>query len=228
MADQSVRLLVITDDLGMAWRLTPTLSGEGYEVEVRQSKRGALAALRDHRPHLTVVDEVEIRAATLRRIASQARPYGPVLWLASDKHSGWYQVPSPIIRPLVKPFSLYELVLQVREGLRRGRPVDGLPPAVLQIAELEIDEQTRRVSRRGARIVLSPMEFRLLHLLAERAPQVLSRKEIIDLVWSYDFSGRKQVVDARLRSLRRKIGPPESYLLETVRSTGYRMRLAPR
>lgn len=221
------RVLVVSDDLGMAWRLMPTLNDEGFDVEAASSKSGALAMIERHRPLATVIDvSPRIQSATaLHRLSNRARQYGPVLWLVEhpdDRTEEHYEGSC-----LIKPFSVYELVLQVREHLRAGRSFGG-PPVQLTYGDLEIDETLRRVTAGPVAIDLTPTEFRLLHLLVSRAPRVLTRAQIADLVFDYGFTGSDKVVETYVSYLRRKLDRVTPGLVETMRGAGYRAHPAPR
>jgi len=120
---------------------------------------------------------------------------------------------------LVKPFAFAELLVRIRTLLRRG-PLKEVE--LIQVADLEIDVPKRRVTRGGQRIDLTAKEFALLHLLARRAGQVLSRPDIASQVWDMNFDSDTNVVDVAVRRLRAKLDEPYSVkLIHTVRSMGY-------
>ena len=123
----------------------------------------------------------------------------------------------------MKPFAIAELVARVRVALRHGgTDTDG---AVLSLADLELDQQAHRVSRAGSTITLSPTEFKLLRYLLLNTGRVLSRTQILDHVWNYDFGGDGAVVETYMSYLRRKIDTVEPKLLHTVRGVGYCLRV---
>ena len=126
---------------------------------------------------------------------------------------------------VAKPFSLEELVARVRAVLRRGGRHPGQADCVLGYADLEMNEDTREVSRAGEPIELTPREFALLRYLLVNARRVLSKQQILDHVWQYDYNGDAAVVETYMSYLRRKIdngGPP---LIHTLRGVGYSLRL---
>jgi two-component system OmpR family response regulator len=126
---------------------------------------------------------------------------------------------------VTKPFSIEELVARIRALLRRTDPVGEAGPLVF--ADLELDDQTHEVHRAGTPVELTATEFRLLRYLIQNAPRVLSKAQILDHVWNYDFGGDANIVETYVSYLRRKvdgIGPP---LIQTVRGVGYRLA-APR
>jgi len=126
---------------------------------------------------------------------------------------------------IVKPFAIAELVARVRLALRHaGTGDDG---ALLSIADLEIDQRAHRVTRGGQLITLSPTEYKLLRYLLLNVGQVLSRTQILDHVWHYDFGGDASVVETYMSYLRRKVDTVEPKLLHTVRGVGYTLRVEP-
>ena len=125
------------------------------------------------------------------------------------------------------PFAIDELVARVRAVLRRIRPVpDGPPdPGVLRVADLELDEDACRVRRDGRLVTLSPTEFKLLRYLMANAGRVLSKGQILDHVWSYDFRGDDSIVESYISYMRRKVDATEPRLIHTLRGVGYVLRL---
>jgi two-component system OmpR family response regulator len=127
---------------------------------------------------------------------------------------------------VTKPFSLEEVVLRIRAILRRCRVEPATAEStVLRYADLELDEEAHEVRRSGRRIELSPTEFKLLRYLLANAGRVVSKAQILDRVWSYDFGGEGRIVESYVYYLRRKIdnlGPP---LIHTIRGVGYVLRL---
>ena len=122
---------------------------------------------------------------------------------------------------VTKPFSIEELVARIRALLRRTDPVAESGPLVF--VDLELDEETHEVRRAGTTVELTATEFRLLRYLMQNAPRVLSKAQILDHVWQYDFGGDANIVETYVSYLRRKvdgIGPP---LIHTVRGVGYRL-----
>ena len=124
-----------------------------------------------------------------------------------------------------KPFSLEELVARVRAVLRRTRATQA-DQTVLRFSDLELDEDAREVRRGGRRIELTPTEFNLLHYLLANAGRVVSKAQILDHVWRYDFGGDASVVETYISYLRKKIdaGEDTTPLIQTVRGFGYAIR----
>lgn len=124
---------------------------------------------------------------------------------------------------LTKPFSVAELVARVGAVLRRARPAMADEP-VLQVADLVLREHAHEVSRAGRRIDLSPTEYRLLHVLMRNTGRVLSKQQLLQEVWEYDFRGDAGVVEKFISHLRRKVDGTGTPLLHTVRGFGYVLR----
>ena len=226
-AEPRARVLVVDDEAYITDLVGMALRYEGFEVAVAASGREAMTRAGEFKPDLLVldvvlpdVDGIEV-CARLRRDGIQA----PVVFLTArdateDKIAGLTVGGDDYV---TKPFSLGELVARVRAVLRRTRPGDR--PARLVFADLEIDEDAHEVSRGGEPLDLRPTEYKLLRYLVLNAGRVLSKAQILDHVWSYDFGGNDNVVETYVSYLRRKVdrhGPP---LIQTVRGVGYVLRL---
>ncbi|PZM96168.1 MAG: DNA-binding response regulator, partial [Actinobacteria bacterium] len=125
---------------------------------------------------------------------------------------------------VTKPFSLEELTARIRAVLRRTNPTGQAPSARLTFADLELDEETHEVYRAGKPVQLSPTEFKLLRYLMLNANRVLSKAQILDHVWNYDFRGDDNIVESYISYLRRKIDRTEPRLIHTLRGVGYVLR----
>jgi two-component system OmpR family response regulator len=127
---------------------------------------------------------------------------------------------------VTKPFSLEEVIARIRAVLRRTSAA-GPPPAPIRLraADLELDTESHEVWRAGRRIQLSPTEFKLLRYLMTNAGRVLSKSQILDYVWNYDFRGDSSIVESYVSYLRRKVDAVEPRLIHTIRSVGYVLRL---
>jgi two-component system OmpR family response regulator len=180
-------------------------------------------------PDLVVLDVMlpDLDGFQVARRLRASRPV-PVLFLTArdaveDRISGLTVGADDYV---TKPFSLEEVVLRIRAILRRSQPgIDFSPDSVLTYADLEMDEDAHEVRRGGKLIDLSPTEFNLLRYLITNAGRVVSKAQILDRVWNYDFGGDGRIVESYVYYLRRKIdklGPP---LIHTVRGVGYALRL---
>ena len=128
---------------------------------------------------------------------------------------------------MVKPFSVEELLARVHAVLRRTAPPERAPTSVVRVADLELDEETREVRRAGTDVQLTPTEFELLRYLMRNERVVLSKAQILERVWKYDFQGKSNIVELYVGYLRRKVDFVEPHLIHTVRGVGYVLR-APR
>jgi two-component system OmpR family response regulator len=221
------RVLVVDDEESITDLVATALRYEGCQVEVERSGRGALTAATSFRPHLIVLDVMlpDLDGFEVQRRLAADRLRVPILFLsardtAEAKVRGLTMGADDYV---TKPFSLEELVARVHAVLRRsGQPEQ---PARLEFADLELDEDTREVWRGGEPIELSPTEFNLLRYLLLNARRVVSKAQIIDHVWRYDFGGDPRIVESYISYLRKKVDFKEPRLIHTVRGVGYSLRL---
>jgi two-component system, OmpR family, response regulator len=227
-ASTQPRVLVVDDDDSIRDLLTMALEHSGYEVTLAANCVDARNAVERARPDLVVLDVMlpdgdgielcrRLRAAGLR---------APVLFLTArdataDKVRGLTVGGDDY---LTKPFSLEELVARVRALLRRAG-YDDPATRLLSYADVQIDEESHEVHRGGELVALSPTEFKLLRFLVANAGRVLSKAQILDHVWEYDFGGESSVVETYVSYLRRKLDPLGAPLIHTVRGVGYRLRV---
>ena len=218
-------LLVIEDEPKTGDYLLRGLTESGFAVRLARNGRDGLFIAREDEIDLVVLDVMLPRMdgwqvlAALR--ADPATEQIPVLFLTArdDVQDRVRGLELGADDYLVKPFAFVELVARIRTLLRRG-PVREEERIV--IGDLEIDVLRRRVRRAGATIALTAQEFALLHLLARRRGQVLSRALIASQVWDMNFDSDTNVIDAAVRRLRRKIDDPfERKLIHTRRGMGY-------
>ncbi|WP_147943121.1 MULTISPECIES: response regulator transcription factor [Microbispora] len=222
------RLLVVDDEPDIRELLSASLRYAGFEVITASSGRDAVQIAGKMRPDLIVLDvmlpDLDGFAVTDRLHASGRRI--PVLFLTArdaneDKIVGLGSGDDYV----TKPFSLEELLARIRAVLRRTR--GDTTPARLRVGDLELDEESREVWRDGAPVRLSPTEFKLLHYFMVNQGRVVSKAQILDHVWHYDFGGDRNVVESYVSYLRRKIDTVEPKLIHTLRGVGYVLR-APR
>jgi two-component system OmpR family response regulator len=223
------RVLVVDDESNITDLVATALRYEGYDVQVAATGRQALKAAVDFRPDLIVLDvmlpDIDGFAVT-ERLSADGRPV-PVLFLTArdateDKVRGLTIGGDDYV---TKPFSLEELVARVRVVLRRSRRIDS--GGRLRFADLEMDEDTHEVWRGDRAIELTPTEFNLLRYLLVNVRRVLSKAQILDHVWQYDFGGDPNVVETYISYLRKKIDRDGAPLIHTVRGVGYTLRLPP-
>ena len=221
------RVLVVDDEENVAHLVSSALRFDGFETVTADSGARALAAVAEHQPDLVVLDVmlgdldgVEV----LRRLRSGGSDV-PVVFLTArdgteDKVRGLTLGGDDYV---TKPFSLEELTARIRAVLRRTAGDAG--PNRLVFADLELDEETHEVVRGGRTIALSPTEFKLLRYLMINAGRVLSKAQILDYVWNYDFRGDDSIVESYISYLRRKVDVTEPRLIQTLRGVGYVLRL---
>ncbi|MGZ5319129.1 MAG: response regulator transcription factor [Actinomycetota bacterium] len=223
------RVLVVDDESNITDLVSMALRYEGFEVETAATGRDAIRLVERFRPELVILDvmlpDVDGFAVTER--LKSARVKVPILFLTArdaveDKVRGLTLGGDDYV---TKPFSLEELVARVRVLLRRAGAKE--ESGRLVFADLELDDDTHEVRRAGGSIDLTATEFRLLRYLMQNAPRVLSKAQILDHVWNYDFGGDANIVETYVSYIRRKldaVGPP---LIQTVRGVGYRLAAPP-
>ena len=226
----STRVLVVDDEPNICALLSATLRLIDFEVRVAQSGREALIATEEFEPDLVVLD-VMLPDIDGFEVAQRLRRDGsgvPVLFLTA-RHSVEDRVAGLTVGAddyVTKPFSLEEVVLRIRAILRRSGKATAAAAedSVLRYADLELDEDAHEVRRGGKLIDLSPTEFNLLRYLMVNAGRVVSKAQILDRVWSYDFGGDGRIVESYVYYLRRKIDCWSPPLIHTVRGVGYALR----
>jgi two-component system, OmpR family, response regulator len=220
------RVLVVDDESSITEVLATVLRYEGFEVQTAENGRAALNAIPQFRPDVLILDiqMPVLDGFDVQKRLSSERSNLPILFLSArdtvdDKVRGLTMGADDY---LTKPFSLEELVARVRSILRRakGAPVEDR----LRYLDVEIDVDTHEVWRDGRQIELTLTEFSLLRYLVINAPNVLSKAQILDHVWNYDFDGDFNVVETFISYLRKKIDNDEESIIRTVRGVGYGMR----
>ena len=224
------RLLVVDDEPNIVELLSASLRYAGFEVDVARSGPEAVRVARLVNPDLLVLD-VMMPGMDGFDVVRRLRADGvrvPVLFLTArdsteDKISGLTLGGDDYV---TKPFSLEEVIARIRAILRRfevERASTASPR--LAFADIELDEETHEVWKNGELVALSPTEFKLLRYFMQNNGRVLSKAQILDHVWNYDFGGDANVVESYVSYLRRKIDTTEPKLLHTLRGVGYTLRL---
>jgi two-component system OmpR family response regulator len=225
------RILVVDDEPSITDLLSMALRYEGMEVAVSHLGREALDAMTTFRPHLVVLDVMlpDLSGFEVLERMGRDRIGGrlPVLFLTArdtldDKLRGFTLGGDDY---MTKPFSVEELIVRVRAILRRahGEGDDGR----MRVSDLQLDEESHEVHRGSTSIELTPTEFKLLHYLMLNAGRVVSKSQILDRVWNYDFDGNANVVEIYISYLRKKIDTLGPRLIHTVRGVGYSLRPTP-
>ncbi|BDZ42655.1 DNA-binding response regulator [Paraoerskovia sediminicola] len=238
MATPEARLVVVDDEPNIRELLSTSLRFAGFEVYAAADGSSALTLIQDTDPDLVVMDVMlpDMDGFTVTRRLRDRGRHTPVLFLTArddtqDKIAGLTVGGDDYV---TKPFSLEEVVARIRAVLRRthAEPVED---AVLRVGDLEMDEDSYEVRRAGQQVDLSPTEFKLLRYLMLNAGRVLSKSQILDHVWQYDWGGDANIVESYISYLRRKIdavvvdGPDGSQvtvepLIQTKRGVGYLLR----
>ncbi len=223
-----VRVLVVDDEWNITELVSMGLRYEGFEVRCAASGRAALEEADRFPPDLLVLDVMlgDIEGFEVCRRLRLAGVRAPVIFLTArdsteDKIAGLTIGGDDY---LTKPFGMGELVARVRAILRRGAPDGDQESGRLQFADLVMDQDRREVRRGERAIRLTPTEFRLLRYLMLNARNVVSKAQILDHVWDYDFGGDGNAVETYVSYLRKKIDDQGEPLIHTVRGFGYSLR----
>ena len=236
MATPEARLVVVDDEPNIRELLSTSLRFAGFEVHAAADGNGALQLVRDVEPDLVVLDVMlpDMDGFTVTRRMRATGRHTPVVFLTAkddtqDKVQGLTVGGDDYV---TKPFSLEEVVARIRAVLRRTGVPTPEEEAVLHVGDLEMDEDSHEVLRAGIEVDLSPTEFKLLRYLMLNSGRVLSKAQILDHVWQYDWGGDANIVESYISYLRRKIDaleiegevlPP---LIHTKRGVGYLLRAA--
>lgn len=226
-AEPAQRILVVDDEPSITDLVATVLRYEGFQVEVAGTGREALAAVTALRPHLVVLDVMlpDLDGFEVQRRLEADGLRVPTLFLTArdateDKVRGLTMGADDYV---TKPFSLEELVARVRAILRRTGGEESVSGR-LEFTDLELDEDTHEVWRGDRSIELSPTEFNLLRYLMLNATKVVSKAQILDHVWRYDYGGDGSIVESYISYLRRKVDVDGPKLIHTIRGVGYSLR----
>jgi two-component system, OmpR family, response regulator len=231
MAGESVdaTVLVVDDEENIVYLVESALQVHGARTVSASSGRGALDACATHHPDLIVLDVMlpDLDGFTVLRRLRDSGVTTPVIFLtardATDDRVRGLTIGGDDY--LVKPFAIAELVARVRLLLKRAGTTER--SSTLRCADLELDDDAHRVTRAGRTVSLSPTEYTLLRYLLLNSGRVLTRAQILDHVWKYDFDGDSSVVDTFISYLRRKVDGVEPRLIHTIRGVGYSLRPEP-
>jgi two-component system, OmpR family, response regulator len=220
-----MRLLVVEDEQRLAAGLRKGLEAEGFAVDVVHNGTDGIWMAREN-PFDAIILDVMLPGANGYQVCRTLRSEGnwtPILMLTA-KDDVWDQVEGLDTGAddyLTKPFSYAVLIARLRALRRRGAPVR---PTVLEAGELRLDPATRRVWLRGEQIALTRREFAILEYLLHHPDEVMSKRDILDHVWDFDFDGDPNIVEVYVRRLRTKLHRPgDGAVIETVRGAGYRL-----
>jgi two-component system, OmpR family, response regulator len=229
--DQSTqRILVVDDENSISELIATSLKFVGFDVRTASSGAQALQIAEEFKPHALILDVMlpdQNGFEVCRQLRNEGHNVGVLFLTAKDSTED--KIAGLTIGGddyMTKPFSLEELVARLRALLRRTGATQVIPDdEKIRFADLELDEATHEVRRAANLIDLSPTEFLLLRYLMINADRVVSKSQILDHVWQYDFRGDMGIVETYVSYLRKKIDIYEPALIHTVRGVGYRLRL---
>ncbi|NKZ02418.1 response regulator transcription factor [Actinomadura latina] len=227
-ATAEATLLVVEDEPNILELLAGSLRFTGFDVVTATNGADAVQSARRHRPDLIVLDVMlpDIDGFDVARRLRSGGDHTPVLFLTArdavqDRIKGLTIGGDDYV---TKPFSLEEVIARIRAVLRRFRGGLSDPPPRMVFADVELDEDSHEVWRGGTSIQLSPTEFKLLRYFMANAGRVVSKAQILDHVWNYDFRGDAGIVESYVSALRRKVDNAEPRLIHTLRGVGYVLR----
>ena len=224
-----VRALVVDDEASLGELLRMALRYEGWEVQTAANGQDALGLARTFAPDVIVLDIMlpDLDGLQVLRRLREAGSEVPILFLTAkdavaDRVAGLTAGGDDYV---TKPFSLDEVIARLRGLLRRNaRVVAGLTDPEIRVGDLVLNEDTYEVARGGVPVTLTATEFELLRYLMRNPRRVLSKAQILDRVWSYDFGGRASIVEIYISYLRKKIDDGREAMIHTVRGVGYTIR----
>ena len=223
-----IRVLLVDDEPALTNLVKMALHYEGWDVEIAHNGREALSKFDRVGPDVLVLDIMlpDVDGLQILQRVRESDSYTPTLFLTArdsvmDRVTG---LTAGADDYMTKPFSLEELVARLRGLLRRSSHL--APPAdeSLKVGDLTLEAASREVTRGGTPMSLSSTEFELLRFLMRNPRRALSRTEILDRVWNYDFAGRTSIVDLYISYLRKKIDADREPMIHTVRGIGYMLR----
>ncbi len=225
-----VRVLVVDDEPSLTELLSMALRYEGWDVRTAADGHFAVRTAREFEPDVVVLDVMlpDIDGLEVLRRLRDRSPAVPVLFLTArdaveDRIAGLTAGGDDYV---TKPFSLEEVVARLRGLLRRAGMTAQRQDAVLTVGDLMLDEDSHEVRRAGTSVELTATEFELLRFLMRNPRRVLSKAQILDRVWSYDFGGQANVVELYISYLRKKIDVGREPMIHTLRGAGYVLRPA--
>jgi two-component system OmpR family response regulator len=220
-----LRVLVVDDETNLAELVGMALRYEGWETGVAHTGRDAVTAANEMRPDAVVLDIMlpDFDGMEVLRRMRASLPDVPVLFLTArdaveDRVGGLTAGGDDYV---TKPFSLEEVVARIRGLMRRAGAMHRRETSVLVVGDLTLDEDTHEVHRAGEEISLTATEFELLRFLMRNPRRVLSKAQILDRVWNYDFGGQANVVELYVSYLRKKLDAGREPMIHTRRGAGY-------
>ena len=225
-----IRILAVDDESSLTELLSMAMRYEGWQVSTAASGNEAVKAAREVRPDAIVLDMMlpDFDGLEVMRRVRSEDPDVPVIFLTAkdavaDRINGLTAGGDDYV---TKPFSLEEVIARLRALLRRSGAATGRSESLLVVGDLTLDEDSHEVSRAGDPIQLTATEFELLRYLMRNPRRVLSKAQILDRVWNYDFGGQANVVELYISYLRKKIDANRVPMIHTMRGAGYVLRPA--
>lgn len=227
----AVRALVVDDEAALSELLSMALRYEGWEVQTASNGLEALTAVRTFHPDVMVLDIMmpELDGMSVIRRLREEGIEVPVLFLSAkdaldDRIAGLTAGGDDYV---TKPFSLEEVVARLRGLVRRASTQFAeVPTPIIRVGDLVLNEDSYEVSRADEPIELTTTEFELLRYLMRNPHRVVSKSQILDRVWSYDFGGKATVVELYISYLRKKIDANRAPMIHTIRGAGYMLKAA--
>ena len=222
----TAHILLVEDEVKLARFVELELSSEGYTISVAHDGIAGLTLARESSPELVILDWMLPGLSGLeicRRLRATGNKVPVILLTARDEVSDRVAgLDAGADDYVVKPFSIEELLARIRAHLRRTQEIDA---DILQFEDLSLNRRTREVFRNKRAIELTAKEFDLLEYLLSHPRQVLTRDQILEKVWGYDFMGDSNIIEVYIRYLRLKLEENnEKRLVQTVRGVGYALR----
>ncbi len=225
-----VRVLVVDDEPTLTDLMSMALRYEGWDVRTAADGTAAIGTSRTFRPDAVVLDMMlpDVDGIEVLRRMRLDQPHVPVLFLTAkdaveDRIAGLTAGGDDYV---TKPFSLEEVIARLRGLVRRAGVVAVREDARLVVGDLALDEDSREVRRGGAIVTLTATEFELLRFLMRNPRRVLSKAQILDRVWNYDFGGQANIVELYISYLRKKIDAGRTPMIHTMRGAGYVLKPA--
>ncbi|MBT3155243.1 response regulator transcription factor [Streptomyces sp. CHD11] len=228
--ESPVRVLVVDDEQSITELLSMALRYEGWQIRSERDGRSALRTASEFRPDAVILDMMlpDMDGPSVLGRLRRELPDVPILFMTAkdaieDRIAGLTAGGDDCV---TKPFGLEEVVARLRGLIRRSGVAERRSDAVLAVGDLTLDEDSHEVTRGGQGIHLTATEFELLRFLMRNPRRVLSKAQILDRVWSYDFGGQANVVELYISYLRRKIDAGRQPMIHTRRGAGYLIKAA--
>lgn len=224
--ERQLRALVVDDEENITYLVASALRNQGFAAETASTGATALTTARSYNPHVIILDVMlpDMDGYTVVRRLRESGTTTPVLFLSArgetqDRVRGLTAGGDDYI---VKPFALEELIARVQAQIRRAGLSSGTP--LVEVSDLVMDTEAHRVWRADVELHLSGTEFTLLRFLMVNSGRVVTRGQILDHVWNYDFGGDSSIIETYISNIRKKVENGHPRIIHTVRGVGYSVR----